>query len=132
MSLDLEIDVAVLALQPRRQFAEPGLGFRRQLVDVGRELHRIVGEHHLIEEPAFGQLVGGVGPVEGVFGGALRLLGLRLHLADMHVFGRHLTADETLGSAPAHRQSRKDRSAAERARLQDGSGQDRVPFSSVR
>ena len=65
---NIDIDVAVVALQLFDEGVEPGLRLGRQRGLGHGELHAVVGQHHRIDELAFRQLAGGLGALQRVAG----------------------------------------------------------------
>ena len=117
MALDFQIDVAVLGLQTLDQFGQALLGFGRQGVAVDRELHRVVRQHHFIEELAFNQLVRRIGPGQGLAGGAFDLGQMRIDLGDAFVDHSNIVTHEAMACTPACGQSYQHHHCTGRDRL---------------
>lgn len=58
VALDFQVHIPVLGLQPVCQLLQAAFSFRRKLGAIGRELHAVIGQHHLVQELAFSQFAG--------------------------------------------------------------------------
>ncbi|RYG01371.1 MAG: hypothetical protein EON94_07835, partial [Caulobacteraceae bacterium] len=114
VALDLDIDVAIVALQLADEGVQSRLRFGRQGRFAGGELDAVVGKHRRIDELALGEFAGGVGPLQRFARRGVDALDAGFMA--VHAGGDHadLFVDEVLGGAAGQARGPQQHSSGDR------------------